>query len=54
MENQIKLRKIERDQYYWKCPNCDKELKGNAESTLKHHKKLHENIYCKALKETEQ
>jgi len=50
MESKIKQRKIKRSQFYWKCPKCKKELKGNGEKTLEHLKNLHEDMYCDTLK----
>jgi hypothetical protein len=46
---EIKTRKVERTQYYWKCPDCGDELKGNGIKTLKHLINLHKERYCKSL-----
>ena len=46
-QTEIKQRKIEKTQYYWKCPKCNLELKGNGKKTLEHFKKMHEKVYCK-------
>ena len=51
MENEIKQRKIERTQFYWKCPKCEHEIKGNGKKTVEHLKYLHQKMYCKNLKE---
>lgn len=53
MENQseIKQRKIERTQFYWECPKCGQEIKGNGLKTLEHLKRLHQKLYCKELEE---
>jgi len=54
MENKIHLRKIERTQFYWECPKCKQEIKGNGLKTLEHLKRLHEDLYCDSLKESEE
>jgi hypothetical protein len=46
-ENEIKQRKIEKTQYFWVCPRCSIELKGNGIKTLEHMKKIHKVLYCK-------
>jgi ribosomal protein L37AE/L43A len=50
MENEIKQRKISRNQFYWVCPKCEQEIKGNGKKTLEHLKRLHQKLYCKTLK----
>ena len=46
--NEIKQRKIERTQFYWKCPKCEQELKANGKKTIEHYKRMHEKVYCKS------
>ena len=46
-ENEIKQRKIERIQFYWECPKCEQEIKGNGLKTIKHLIKMHKTLYCK-------
>ena len=50
MEKEIKQRRIERIQFYWQCPRCNQELKGNGKKTLEHLKRLHEDMYCERKK----
>ena len=50
-ENEVKQRKVERTQFYWTCPKCEQEIRGNGKKTLEHLKKLHEERYCETLKE---
>jgi len=49
-ENKIKIRIVEREQYYWKCPECELELKGNGIKTIKHLIHLHKERYCQEVK----
>ena len=49
--SEIEERMVERVQYYWKCPECEMELKGNGKKTLEHHRRMHEKEYCKGKKE---
>jgi len=53
MENNIKQRKIERTQFYWVCPKCEQEIKGNGEKTVEHLQNLHIKMYCKGVEEEE-
>ena len=53
MENEIKQRKIERIQFYWVCPKCNQEIKGNGKKTIEHLQRLHKKFYCKTLKAKE-